>query len=376
MRSFVTLSAACAGLIAAHTALADIVEIKDGSRLNGEIVKIHDGKLSLETSFAGTLEIAMGDVVSFSSEDAEQVRFDNGNVAVGPVRSAGNGQISIATSSGTVTGATADVTSAWAPGDRDPVQVAREADLEGQIRQWSYEAAVGLTGRYGNTEKSDYRAAAKATLEGPNDRLQFYLGWQYAESKQTVDGVSENVRTTDEIIGGVSYTNFFQEHLGWYVREELERDQFENIDFRSTTAAGLTYRVIKEKTHKLEFTGGLAIRYEGYTNAILKDDMGTADVSDDVYTSNESFPGLDFGMSHYWKFADWGEMNNIITFNPAFEDFGNYRLDHLTTLDFPLGTVDYWKLRVSLQNQYNSEVAPGAENMDTTYAVSLLLNWK
>jgi hypothetical protein len=86
--------------------------------------------------------------------------------------------------------------------------------------------------------KNDFATALKATLEGPNDRLQFYLGWQYAEAEQLVGGEEEMIRSTDEVIGGVSYTNFFTKEYGWYVREELERDQFENIDFRSTTAAG------------------------------------------------------------------------------------------------------------------------------------------
>lgn len=370
MRSFVYLSTALAGLVTASVSLADMVEIKDGSRLNGEILKIHEGKLSLETSFAGTLEIPLAQVVSFSSEDAESVRFGDGSVAVGPVRGAGAGQITVASSGGSVTGATADVVAAWAPGERDPAVAAREAELEGQLRKWSYEAAVSLTGKLGNTEKSDYAAALKATLEGPNDRLVFYAGYNFAQSGDPSE------TTAEEIIGGVNYTNFFSDHFGWYVREELERDKFENIDFRSTTAAGLTYRVINEKTHKLELTGGLSLRYEGYDAPILDSDMGTPDPSDDTYLSNQSFPGLDFGVKHYWKFAAWGEMNNSITYNPAFEDFGDYRIDHLSTVDIPLGTSDFWKLRFSLQNQYNSKVQPGAEQMDTTYAASLLLNWK
>lgn len=359
MRSFVTLSTACAGLFVAQTLTADVVETQDGSRLNGEIIRIHEGTLVLETSFAGELKIGLDEVVSFSSEDPENVRFADGTVAVGPVQGDGLGQITITGPSGTVSGSTDKVIAAWAPGDRDPIVLAREAELEGQLRQWSYEAAVALTGRYGNTEKNDYAASAKATLEGPNDRLQFYVGWLYADT--------DGVRSTDEIVGGVSYTNFFSEKFGWYVREELERDQFENIDFRSTTAAGLNYRAINKKTQKLELTAGLSLRYEGYTDPALSGGL-----------TDESFPGLDFGVKHYWKFADWGEMNNSITYNPTFADFGDYRLDHLSTVDIPLGTVDYWKVRFSLQNQYNSGIdeATGAEKLDTTYAISLLLNWK
>lgn len=362
MRSFVTLSTVCTGLLAASLCQADIVEIKDGSRLNGEIVKIHDGKLSLETSFAGVLEIALADVTSFTSEGAETVRLADGTTAVGPVRSAGAGQIAIATNGGSINASTADVVASWAPGEIDPDVAAREAELTGMIRKWSYQAAVGLSTRSGNTEKSDYNASLKAALEGPNDRLVFYTSWQYAEAegyRTNDEGVLEEgtFRTNDELIGGVSYTNFFSDKMGWYVREELERDTFENIDFRSTSALGLTLRPINQDTVKLELAAGVALRYEGYSDG-----------------GSESFPGLDISLKHYWKFAAWGEMNNSITYNPAFEDFGNYRIDHLSAVDVPLGSSDFWKLRASLANQYNSE-AP-VEQLDTTWALSLLLNWK
>jgi|TARA_B110000438_G_scaffold119415_2_gene116504 putative salt-induced outer membrane protein YdiY len=271
-----------------------------------------------------------------------------------------DGSINIATSNGNISAAAADVVATWTPGDRDPDTVAREADLEGQMRKWSYEAAVGISGKSGNSTKSDFAAALAATLEGPTDRLSLYAGFQYSKAEGTT--------TADEIIGGMSYTSYFSEHYGWYVREELERDKFENLTFRSTTAVGLNYRPIKTETRSLEFTAGVALRYEGYGFDL--DGDGFEDK-----TGSESLPGLDLGVRHYWKFADWGEMHNSIVYNPAFEDFADdYRLDHISAIDLPLGTADYWKFRVSLQNQYNSSAVD--EKLDTTYALSLLLNWK
>jgi putative salt-induced outer membrane protein YdiY len=349
------MSASALTLLAAATTLnADIVETTDGSRLVGEITQVSGGVLVLETAYAGSIEIPVEQVVTFSSEDAETVRLSNGNVAVGSVSGSSDGTISVSTAGGTVTAATSEVAAAWQPGDRDPDVIANEAALEGQLRKWSYEAAVGISGKSGNTSKSDFNGSAAATLEGPSDRLNMYVQYQYAKA--------EGVATSDEIVGGMSYTSFFSDHFGWYVREELERDRFENISFRSTSAAGLNYRAIKTNTRRLEFTAGLSLRYEGYY---------TGDPSSD------SFPGLDFGVKHYWKITDWLEMNNIVTYNPAFDDIlGDYRVDHKSTLDLPLGTADYWKLRVSLENQYSSNPTVGLDKLDTTYGLSLLLNWK
>lgn len=366
MRNPISLTAAVISVLSAASLLhADVVQINDGSRLVGEITSISGGIIYLETAYAGTLEIPFEQITTFSSEDTESLRLANGTVAVGSVSSRSDGSIAVATSGGTITASPSDVVAAWAPGERDPEALAREVELESQLRKWAYEVAVGISGKSGNTSKSDFSGSAAATLEGPNDRLRLYTTYQYAKT--------DSATTSDEIIGGMSYTSYFSEYFGWYVREELERDRFENIAFRSTTAAGLNYRVFKEPKHALELTGGLAIRYEGYDIAVAGDD-GVLGTADDV--TSDSFPGLDFGLKHYLKFADWGEINTIVTYNPAFEDFGDYRIDHLSALDIPLGTADYWKFRVSLQNQYNSNPTGNLDNLDTTYALSLLLNWK
>lgn len=346
---------------------ADTVQTRDGSRLVGEIIGIYEGTLTLETSFAGTLELEMDEIEFFESDGEESVRFTGGEVAVGVVRSPGPGQIEVESDRGVITGELDEVAAVWAPGEIDPQVAAGEADLRSQIRRWSYEAAVSLTGKRGNTVKGDYAASLRATLEGPRDRLEFYASYQYASAEDPATRIDST--TADELIGGVNYTSFFTEEFGWYVREEIERDKFENIEFRSTTAAGGTYRPLNRRDHSLEFFAGLSLRHESYGYDL--DGDGIED-----RTGSQSLPGLDFGLKHYWRFASWGELNNSITYNPAFEDFAEYRIDHLSTVDIPLGSSDFWKLRASLSNQYNSEPAAGAEELDTTYALSLLLNWK
>jgi putative salt-induced outer membrane protein YdiY len=342
---------------------ADTVVTADGSQLMGEIVSVSGGKLTLETKFAGKLEIDLSQVSSFSSEDAETVRLNDGNVLVGPVVATPGGNLSINTSGGAVTTSTADVAAVWAPGERDPDVVAREKALDDQIRRWSYEAAVSITGKAGNTEKSSYAASAAAKLEGPHDRLDIYASLQYAE--ETVDDVTR--KSADEAIFGMGYTNFFSEHFGWYVREELEYDYFENIEFRSTTGGGLTYRFFKKPNHSLEGRAGLSYRYEGFRLPVTRDGEKL---------ESEGYFGLDFGLSHYWKFADWGEMKNTLRYTPSVEDFNDYLVDHVSSVDIPLGTSDFWKLRLSLSNQYNSSVVDPREKLDTTYGLSLLLNWR
>lgn len=343
--------------LSAYAAQADTVLTTDGARLTGTIVSIADGKIALETSYAGKLEISQDKVASFTTDSPLSVRLASGTIMSGVVTATGEDAVTVASSDGNILADTADVAAAWTPGSRDPIIVASEAALKSQVRKWSYEAGVDISGKVGNSNESAIGLRSQITLEGPKDRLRFYGVYRRTEVEDPDTGVSKV--TSDEAIGGLDFTSFFSERWGWFIREELERDTFEGIDFRSTTAGGITHRFLKRETISLEGRLGLSYRYEGYTDATVED---------------EGLPGMEAGALFYWKFANWGELNTEIVYMPAFEEFGNYRLTHKSTVDLPLGASDFWKLRLGLNNEYVSEAAD-RENLDTTYFTSLLLKW-
>lgn len=331
---------------------ADVVETADGSRLTGRVVGIHDGTLKLETTYAGTIEVRMSEVVSFSTDSDVSVRLATGDVLVGPVSRSAAGELEVDTSGGPVRARTADVAAGWQPGERDPAVIAREAELADQIRRWRYEAGLDFSGREGNSDRMAAGARFRARLEGPTDRLEFHTIYSYAE---------EGGATTDHrAVGGLSFTSFFMEQLGWYVRQELEYNEPENIDLRSTTALGLTYRWFNQPRHRLETRAGLSFRHESYSTG------GT-----------DNFPGMEFGLLNYWRFADWGEVTTELAFIPSFDDFfGEFLFTHDSGVNIPLGASDMWTLRLGLENRYNSEPDAGRKKLDTMYYVRLLLSWE
>ena len=271
-------------LTIAAAANAATLKLSDGSSVEGQITKIHEGKVFLTTQFAGDIEIPQEMVTNLSSEEPVVLRVESGEVFQGPVSSDNIGEVEVASGTGAVSTSLADVVSAWNPGETDPIVAAEKAALEGQLRKWSYVGGLNITGSDGNTDNLGAGLRFEAKLEGPDDRLLFYASYDYQET--------EGVKSEDELIGGVTYTNFFSEKTGWYIREELERDPFENIDFRSTTALGLTRRFIQEEDLTLEGRAGLSYRHESYSNNSLEDG---------------EFPGLDFGLDFGWQFAEWGK---------------------------------------------------------------------
>lgn len=327
---------------------ADVVETKDGARLVGTIVSISEEAIELETAYAGTLTVQKAEVTGFSTEEERFVRLDSGTVMRGRVQNTGGGNLAIAGEDGTLNTRTVRVAAAWGPGQTDPAVVAESE----KRREWRYLAGLNVSGKEGNTDEMDIGLNFEAVLEGPDDKLRFYGSIARSET----DGVT----TDEEIIGGVEFSSFVFGDWGWYVREELESDEFENVDLRSTTGAGLTKRFIKREGLELTGRAGLSFRYESYSDT----------------TPNLEEIGLDFGLFHYWQFADWGEMTNELTYVPALEDFGDYRFTQDSGVNIPLGTSDRWRMRFGLKNEYQSEPSGNKEELDTTYYARLLLEWE
>lgn len=349
--TFVTFLSSCLLLTAftASLAGAGVINTKDGSVINGKILAIDEGIIKIETAYAGTLEVKQSEVSYFVSDDTINLSTNGGNTFVGTVAGSEDG-IRIEADGGTFETQVANVSAAWQPGEDSPEERALKAEIAASERKWKFDASVDISGKSGNADRSAIGVGASATLEGSKDKLGFYLG---------IDKAEENDNTTaDEIKGGIDYSSFFSDTWSWYARSELEKDDIELLDLRSTTAFGVGKHVIREEDQSLEFRGGLAYRFENFQDG-----------------SEVESPGLDLALIHSKTFS-WGTLNNLLTYNPSFEDFGNFRVYHESSLDIPVGTGDFWKLRIGVSNDYNSEPLPGLKEMDTTYFTRLLLSWR
>lgn len=347
-----TVTLVVTSLLAICTA-ADAAELvlSDGSRLVGIVDSIEDGVVRFKPGWSDALEIPQAAVISIIDSEPSNYRLETGEVLRGTAQSAERGLV-IKSTSAEVAVSVSDIRSAWLPGQMDPEEEARLKAVEAQVRRWSYQVGFDVSGSSGNAENLGSAVDAQAKLEGPNDRLLLYGNYHYKET--------DGLRSADEQKGGIRYTNFFGKKYGWFVREELERDTFEGIDFRSTTALGLSYRFIKEERLSLEGSAGLSYRYDSFA---------------DVGLANEDFPGLDFGADLAWQFADWGKLVTTVTYLPSFEDFADYLLEQETGVDVPLGVSDAWVMRFGFSNQYNSQPSGGRKNLDTTWFARLILNW-
>jgi len=215
---------------------------------------------------------------------------------------------------------------------------------------WSFEGGFDLNGKSGNSDRFGIGLRANFKAERQQDRFSIFSRYEYGESQGRTN--------EDEISGGVQYTNFTFEKLGWFVRQELERDRFEGIAFRSTSALGISYRFFDDENFSLESRMGLSYRLEDFLD-----------------NGEEGIPGLDLGVEMDWQFAEWGRFRSKWTLLPSLAEQRSFIIEQDSGLNFPLAVSDAWKLRIGLNSQYNNDPGPAREELDNSYYLRLLYSW-
>lgn len=346
--SLPTLLITSLALALATAAQADRVELADGSVINGKLLSAEAGKLKVETTFAGTIEIAQAAVKTFSTDEAVNVSLAGGSAALGKVAASDTG-IKVASAHGEISAATTGVSAVWRQGEDSPETKKLKAEAEAKTRKWAYEASVAIAGRTGASEKFGAAFGFKATLASAQDKLIFAAAAERAKDN--------GVTTADRQFGGVDYSSFYSADNGWYVRSSLEKDKIKSLDLRSSSGIGFGRKLIKNKQQDLEFRLGASYQYDSYSNGTKFDS-----------------PGLDIAFLNAYNFAN-SKLTNLLTYTPAFKDFTNYRLRHESAFELPIA-ASLWKLKLGVANEYFSRPPAGAERLDTTYFTSLILNWQ
>ena len=335
-------------LLSATVALADRVELTDGSLVYGRLISAEGGKFKVETAFAGTIEIAQDKIKSFATDEAVNVQLAAGSTVLGQVQATEAG-IAVVARDGQMAAATGKVAAVWRSGADSPETRQLKERVAKSERKWAYEASVAINGRTGSSEKFAGAVGLKATLESAQDKLIFTVQAEKAQDN--------GVETANRQLAGADYSSFFSENNVWYVRTSVEKDAIKALDLRSSTAFGVGRKLIKTERQDLEFRYGVSYIYETYANGTKFDS-----------------PGLDLALIHSLQFKN-GKLSNALSYTPAFKDFGNYRVHHESSYELPI-TASLWKLKTGVSNDYTSIPQPGVDRLDTLYFTSLILNWK
>lgn len=246
--------AACLLVALALPLLADDVFLKNGNRLSGTVVSMSEGKLVLETDFAGRLTIDWRHVERLSTGAPLTLVLADGSTLRGiPATDETPGRLRLAESPSADSGPVelSRVTAINPPEER-PVK------LNGRIN-------VGLNKASGNTDLENAHVDAEFLARTVSHRVT--LGGAYNRASE------DNRKTEDNATGRLKHDYFLTRALYWYLSGMAERDQFKDIRLRTTFGPGLGYQFFEGEDMNLALEAGPSYVYTNYENGGKDDSL-------------------------------------------------------------------------------------------------------
>jgi len=294
---------------AEELAKSDWLRLNSGEWLMGNIEYMRDGDMEFESSELDSLVISFGDISEVHSPHPNRFLFENGDVLIGP---------------SVVQGDTITILVDGQPTTRPRGEI--EAILEGTQRErnyWSFGVGFGFTGRAGNTESVDLSASAYIKRETTRTRWNTeYLG---AFASVSGDTNTNNHRVNSQ------FDYFLTPRLYLIpMRFDFYNDEFQNIDYRITPAAGLGYEVFQRKSITWDVIAAFGYQYtqfidpddtEGTFVTVLGTTFG-ADITkylefDFLYYVNLGIPDVNKTTHHSqatFSFDIWGPLDFDVDF--------------------------------------------------------------
>lgn len=351
------------GAAYAPLALADTVYLQDGSQVNGRIISMSDSELRLKTSFAGELTVPRDQLVGVASDDALPLRMASGDEVQGQFvyTPAGSGQsIIVDDQPQAIPGSSEEVLAEVAAVAPQVVAAQQEDDDEYELPEsdilppedadyWSGRVELALNGNSGNTDTS----SLLTELSGLRDTGDTRLSLSASVDRQEED----DEQTAEEYLGQGRYEYDMTRRFFWFGQQELEKDEFEDIDLRSRTLFGPGFYIARRDRLTFKVRSGVGFQHESYTEGDSSSEM--------IFSSGWDYAQL---------VGEWLKLTHEFTIYPEITNSPseNYALESELGVEVPIADSQAWRVRGALEHEYNNNPEPGVEDLDTSYQVGVV----
>jgi len=251
-------------LSAGWPARADEIHLVNGDRLTGEIIRMEKGFLDIKTAYAEKVRVIWEQVVCVASDRDLKLVMENGEVFIGRALCPEGGKIQITSPE---IGQTADL----------PLADLKAINPSPPPPAISYNASLtgGGNATSGNTDTTT--AYFSGAFQARSRRHRFTMGGKYNY------GETDDEITARNALGTVKYDFFLTDRLYTYAHTLFERDDFQDLNLRSTLGLGLGYQIFDTKRTSLFVEAGVSYFNEDY-------DV----IQDNHYASARESVGLNF----------------------------------------------------------------------------------
>lgn len=337
MRGWIKSIAVCAAFMATPV-LADEVVFKNGDKLTGKIVSAEDGKLKIKSTVAGTVEVDLADVKTFSSDEPIALKLKDGTIirqAVGAAEKPGE----VAVKPGAVAAQNVPI---------DSIKTINQKE------SWTGSIVAGGLITRGNSDTEAFNLSADATRRTDIDRLN--LNAQYLFGRQEDPTTGDKSTSTDNWRLGAKYDYFINEKLYAFGSFGVEKDRIANLDIRLTPAVGIGYQWIERKDFNFFTEAGLAYVYEDYEG-------------------EEASENISLKLAYHVdkKLRDGVAVFHNLTFYPSIEDISDYYL--LTDAGIRADLTDSFFTEFKVELKYDATPASGSSRSDLRYILGVGWNF-
>lgn len=315
----------------------DIVHLKNGDRVTGEVRSLERGILEFSTDHMGTVYIEWTDIREIVSTTGQAVELTNGQRFYGPLaKPANEDMLQVNTGQGAVSVSTQDVINMY------PVEAGfwDRLDISAYLGfSWDKGSSVGK-----------YNVGMDAEFRDPR----FITRASFSSEVTTQQGRDDTSRSTFDINHLV-----FRQHKRYHAFfGNLENNDELGIDLR--VLAGVGYGAMLVRSQRTRFTAGLglAVNHEIPTAA-------------DSETNLEAVGAVSY---HYFKYSDpERSFNSGLRVFPSLTDAGRWRAVFDTDFRLELVADLFWKLDVYAS--YDSDPI-SAEASSSDYGITSSLGYK
>jgi putative salt-induced outer membrane protein len=318
--SAITLCALCVS--------ADQVNLKNGDRLTGKIVK-SDGKvLLMKSDLAGDVNVQWEAITAMQSSAPIFLTLKDGQTIAGTLTTSDGKYVVTTKDSGVVTTEMANV---GVVRDEDE-QLAFEAEID-RLRNpkltdfWGGYLDAALSLASGNVDSLSFVLGGRADRTTTRDKISIYFNSVYSNSNVT----GPTLTTANSLNGGIRLDLNITDRFFIYGFTDFQHDEFQQLNLRNTTGGGVGDHVIKTASTQFDIYGG-ATYDQAYYSTPLTQKTGEAMVGESFVKTFgpktkfaeefDFFPNISNTGEYRFTFnmGDTTKINNWLNWQVTFSD--------------------------------------------------------
>jgi putative salt-induced outer membrane protein YdiY len=319
--------------------LADEVQMKNGDRITGTIVKMENKILLFKTSYAGDIPIKWEDVAALKTDSPVQVVLGDKTSARGILKTTESGEMQLRTDQLV-----------------EPLRFVL-GHVEGinppskPLVKFTGRVNAGVDVKKGNTETDAY--TVNGELEARTEKNRYTVGAEANREEESDE------KTADNWLLYMSYDHFLTQKWFFYTNADFEQDEFKDLNLRTTVGAGSGYQFFESERKNLSVRAGPAYVNEDYT----------VDGEDNDYAAGRW--AVKYDQYFFDRFVQLFHLHDGIV---SLEDTQDILIRTRTGLRLPLGKG--FNTTVQYNWDWDNSPAPDTDKVDERYLMTLGYSWE